>query len=251
MKKTHLSLIFGVASLSVAICTCATYIHNNLQPQQFALPADFTITAHTGCENAEDNSLESIRKGASAKADIVEIDLNFLKDGSPVLFHDAPDKAKNPVTLDEAFELLSSLDVMMNVDVKSTANLAAVVTLAEKHNVKDKIFFTGIEEKDVAAVRANAPSIPYYLNVKIDKKKSADPQYIASLIEKVKSNGAIGINANFKSCSAELVSAFRRENLPVSLWTANSKNDMYRCLKLAPDNITTRKPSLLKNILEP
>ncbi len=215
----------------------------------FSLPEGFTVTAHTGCEGTADNSPESIRKGADAGADIVEIDLHFLPDGTPVLKHDKPTASEKLPTLDSAFELLSALDVRMNVDVKSTANLPAVVSLSDKHRVTEKIFFTGVEEKDVVAVRTDAPGIAYYLNVSVNKKKSTDPAYIASLIEKVKLSGAVGINMNYKGCSGKLVEAFRSEGLLVSLWTANTKRAMHRCLSFAPDNITTRKPSVLNGII--
>ena len=220
-------------------------------PSKFSLPQGFTVTAHTGCEGTADNSLDSIRAGAAAGADIVEIDLHFLPDGTPVLKHDSPkeDEENTLPTLDSAFELLSSLDVKMNIDVKSTANIPAVVTLAEKHGVTKKIFFTGVDEKFAPEVKCGAPAIPYYLNVKIDKKKNTDPAYLFSLVEKVKNCGAVGINTKYTSCSKELVEAFRNEGLPVSIWTAKTKSQMYRCLSLAPDNVTTRKPSSFRDLI--
>lgn len=226
-------------------------IFSFIKKPTFTLPHGFTVTAHTGCEGTPDNSLDSIRAGVAAGADIVEIDLHFLPDGTPVLKHDAPtaSEADTLPTLDSAFELLSSLDVKMNVDVKSTANMPSVVSLAEKHGVTDKIFFTGVDEEFAPAVKSGAPTIPYYLNVKVDKKKNADPAYLSSLVQKVKSCGAVGINTKFTNCSKKLVDAFRSEGLPVSIWTAKTKSQMYHCLSLEPDNITTRKPSVLRKII--
>ena len=223
-----------------------------ITPPEFTLPDGLTVTAHTACEGADDNTLESISRGAAAGADIVEIDLHFLPDNTPVLKHDAPtaSEAGKLPTMESALELLSTLNVRMNIDVKSTADMLAVAALAEKYNVKDKVFFTGVEEKDTEAVRTGAPGIPYYLNVKIDKKKNADPAYISSLVEKVKACGAIGINAKYTGCSKKLINAFRKEGIPVSLWTANTKKAMYRCLALEPDNITTRFPSVLCGIIK-
>lgn len=220
-------------------------------PENIILPESFTVTAHTGCEGADDNTLDSIRKGVAAGADIVETDLHFLSDGTPVLKHDEPQDSESQKlpTLESAFKLLSSLNVRMNIDVKSTANIPAVTDLAKKHGVTDKLFFTGVDEKFAPDVKSGAPAIPYYLNVGVDKKKNTDPVYLASLVNKVKECGAIGINLNFKGCSKELVEAFRKEEQLVSLWTANSKLAMYRCLAFAPDNITTRKPSLLSKII--
>lgn len=251
MKKN--TIILSAITTVTAVSLGGTYFmkYNSLRSDssQAALPEGFTVTAHTGCEKTADNTLGSITAGVKAKADIVEIDLHFLPDGTPVLSHNTPSGAKKLPTLEEAFSLLSTLDIKMNVDVKSTANIPEVLTLAEKHGVTDKIFFTGVEEKYVEAVRKGAPDVPYFLNFGVEKNKNTDAEYLASLINKVKACGAVGINMNFRGASKQLVEAFRKEGLLVSLWTANKKSEMYRCLVFEPDNITTRKPSGLIDIM--
>ena len=37
--------------------------------------------------------------------------------------------------------------------------------------------------------------------------------------------------------------------MPVSLWTANTKKAMRRCIALGADNITTRRPDVLRPML--
>ena len=251
MKKQKIAILTVSVALITSIVAVKKISSNTseLRKNDFTLPEGFTVTAHTGCEGERDNTLESIRAGAQAGADIVEIDLHFLSDGTPVLCHDTPKETKiseEMPSLESAFLLLSKLDVKMNVDVKSTANLSAVAELSDKSGVTGKIFFTGVEEKDVEAVKSATPDIPYYLNVSVEKKKNTDAEYLKTLVDKVKNCGAIGINMNFKHCSEELVEAFRGEGLLVSVWTANSKRDMLKSLSLSPDNITTRKPSMLK-----
>ena len=252
MKKTPIAALCTSATVSLSAFAFFHNKKNRVELSSGTLSEGFTVTAHTGCEGTDDNTLESIRAGAAANADIVEIDLHFTPDGTPVLSHDKPaatSKNAGLPTLDSAFALLSELNVKMNVDVKSTANIPAVITLAEKHKVTDKIFFTGVEEKDVDAIKEGAPGISYFLNVGVNKKKNTDPDYLSSLVEKVKSCGAMGINMNLKGGSKELISAFRSEKLLISLWTANSKKQIYRCLYLEPDNITTRRPSMLRKII--
>lgn len=250
MKKPVILISVGTAALAITLCSTAAIKNLSLKSTEYTLPEGFTVTAHTGCEGTDDNTLDSIRAGAAAGADIVEIDLHFLPDGTPVLKHDTPKESEKLPTLEEAFELLSTLDVKMNVDVKSTANIPAVASLAEKYGVTDKIFFTGVDEEFLPAVRDGAPGTPYYLNVSVDKKKNADPAYLSSLVEKVKGCGAVGINAKYTNCSKELVAAFHSEGLPVSVWTAKNKSQMLRCLSLEADNITTRKPSELRTLLK-
>lgn len=213
----------------------------------FKLPDGFTVTAHTGCCETPDNSFEAIETAVKYGADTVEFDLQFTADGEPVLSHDAP--KGNNVTLDEAFKKISTYkDITVNVDVKTTAHLEKVKPLADKYGITDRIFYTGIFEEYVSAVKKDSPEIPYFLNLKI--KKSKDREYLLSLVKKVKDCGAVGINFNKKSATKELVEVFRENGLLVSIWTAQNKRDIYRILALSPDNITTRRPDLAKEILK-
>ena len=80
-----------------------------------------TITAHTGCMGTEDNTLESIQKGAEY-ADVVEFDLNFTKEGVPVLSHDEP--KGDEITFICAAKIVKSIESLkVNVDLKSVAKL--------------------------------------------------------------------------------------------------------------------------------
>lgn len=215
--------------------------------KKVTLPEGFTLTAHTGCEDTADNSLEAIQKGFDCGADTVEFDVNFTPDGVPVLAHDTA--ADSTVSLAEAFELIAGLPKLtVNVDCKTTENLKAISELAEQYGVKDRIFFTGIEEKDVAAVKEQTPDITYWLNIKF--KKSKDKAYLNSIADKVISLGAVGLNINHKSCSKEVIDLFHERGLLVSIWTIKTEYDMIRALNLGADNITTRKPGTLKPIIE-
>ncbi len=212
------------------------------------LPKGFTYTAHTGCVDTKDNSLEAIRVGAGYGANIVEFDLNYYN-GEPVLSHDAPKGGEVP--LREAFLLIKTIDnLRVNVDVKSTAHLSKVPELAVETGVFDRMFFTGINEEDVEAVRENCPLVPYYLNVDVVSARKHTPEYLNSLVEMVSRSGAIGINFNKNSASQELVDAFHNAGLYVSIWTVNNQADMYTILSYGPDNITTRNPDKLQAILQ-
>lgn len=209
---------------------------------------DMTVTAHTGCMGTNDNSLEAITEGAKY-ADIVEFDIRFDNNGTPVLSHDAP--KGNEVTFEEAVKLLKTLpDLKINIDIKSTDNLSAVVEIAKKYDIFPRIFFTGVDSKFVDAVREQTKDVPYYLNVSVKKRKNKKPDYLASLVDTVKKAGAVGINFNRKTASKELVEAFHEAGLLVSIWTVNKKKDMYKIYSYMPDNMTTRNPDILRHEID-
>lgn len=221
---------------------------NKYENMNIRLPRRFTITAHTGCLGTEDNSVESMRAGVANGADVIEFDVHFTEDGTPVLAHDEP--KGDELGLEVAFEFLSrNKNIMANVDMKSTANMAEVQKLAEKYGVIGQIFFTGIELEEVEEVRKNCPRISYYLNVDVDKSKNTDSEYLNSLVNEVKEAGAVGVNFNYKSASSELVKHFHSNMLYVSIWTVDDKLSMYEILSMSPDNITTRNPDKLAEII--
>lgn len=207
---------------------------------------NITITAHTGCEKTPDNSLESISAGAASGADVVEFDIRFDKNNMPVLSHDEPKGGE--VTLEQAFRKLTEYkNLKANIDIKSTANLKEIQRLAEKYNLLDRIFYTGVFEHYVEAVKKDSPKIPYYLNIRdVIKPKKQTQEYLMSLVKKVKDNDAIGINFHYKNASKKLVDAFHDNGLLVSIWTVNRKWNFIRIMKMSPDNITTKKPNLAK-----
>lgn len=212
------------------------------------MPKGFTVTAHTGCLGTAPNTVDAMEKGVKAGADIVEFDLNFDKNGEPVLSHNEPEAGA--VHLREAFKFLAEhKNIKANVDVKDTSNLGTVAKYAKEYGVSDRIFFTGIFAKDVSAVERLCPEIPFYLNYSVNSKGNGDMVYILHIVETVKNSGAIGININYKTASKQLANAFRAEGLLVSLWTVNSKCGFCRVLKLCPDNITTKRPDILCDML--
>ena len=214
------------------------------------IPEGFTVTAHTGCQGAKDNSLDAITLGYGYGADIVEFDLNFNSDGTPVLSHDEP--KGNEATLDEAFRLIAGYKGLgVNVDVKNPLDLKKVKELAVKHGILDRIFFTGIDENWSVAVREQTPDIMYFLNADIDKSRINEKAYIDELISTVKSTGAVGLNINYKSCSRLMVELFHNEGLKVSVWTVNKMSAMRRVLTYGCDNITTRKVEDMMSLVKP
>lgn len=216
--------------------------------REFKLPEGFTVTAHTGAMETADNSLESLEVGL-ANADVIEFDLRFASDGTPVLSHNWP-VPKDAVSLETAFRLLTQHpDKKANVDLKSTDNLSEVQRLAEETGVLDQIFFTGVFPKFVPAVRADAPKIPYYLNCDIVPFLKYSAAYAERLARRVQKAGAVGLNSNYGNATRTIVAAQRRRGLLVSLWTPSTPEKLEKTLLLKPDNITTRTPDVLRKMI--
>lgn len=238
-------LTIVLLSVGVIFALCFGFVKHKVDAIEFV--DGFTYTAHTGCVDTKDNSLEAIETGVLYGADIVEFDVRYYK-GNPVLAHDKPNGKE--ISLEKAFLKVKEYEgLRVNVDIKSVEHLYTVGEAAEKTGVKDRIFFTGINEEDVARVKEDCPDIDYYLNVSVLPKRKQTDEYLLSLVNKVKDCGAIGINLNKDNATKELVEIFHQNGLLVSIWTVNDFKDIYKVLSFEPDNITTRRPDRLQKVL--
>ena len=207
-----------------------------------------TVTAHTGTMGTPMNSLEAIRKGIENGADIIEFDLNFTKDGTPVLSHNSPSGGE--VLFEDALILLEKhSEVKINIDVKNTADLRLAESLIIKHGLLDRAFFTGINSGFVKAVKEQCSGIPYFLNVYRIPPLFGRKKFYAAIADEIKKSGAIGLNANLYLITRGLTEYLHSENLLVSGWTAKNKHQMRSLIKKGVDNITTKRPDIMRKIL--
>lgn len=204
-----------------------------------------TITAHSGAVGLPDNSIAAMAAGAAAGAEIVEFDLNFRADGTPVLSHNDPGE-EECATLEEAFAFLAkNPHLQANVDVKSTAFIEKVQPMAQEAGVLDQLFFTGLDETTIPIAAAACPDIPYYLNV----KEIAEDEDFAALADKVVALGAIGVNLDYRRASAELSAAMHEKGLLVSVWTVSHLDEAVQAVRTGADNITTYRPILVRALV--
>lgn len=207
-----------------------------------------TVTWHAGAMKTEPNTLESIEVAIKNNAEIIEIDVTFRPDGTPVIIHSASPSENEGILFEDAIKMLSESSCKVNLDIKSTANLPAVDEIINKYGMMSRVFYTGVFESWVDTVKNNS-AIPYYLNYSVSRKESKKEDAAQAVADKAKSLGVIGINANFRGVKKQFSDVMHKNGLEVSLWTANRKREMKKVIKSTPDNITTKRPDLLNKLL--
>lgn len=238
--------------VKTAVMLSKLYVSANRNKVDFSveLPDDFTVTCHAGALFTSPNTLRSVRAAVEWGAQIVEFDVSFRPDGTPVIIHNSSPAANEGVLLADALSIVAkSPSCKINLDIKSTANLAAVDELVKQNGLLDRVFYTGVFEDWVETVRKNS-IIPYYLNYNISKEEAQSKEAVQAVADKTKSLGAMGINSNHENASDLFVETAHDNGLFVSLWTANKIEDMCRVVKLKPDNITTKHPAVLNSIIQ-
>ena len=206
-----------------------------------------TITAHAGALNTVENTEASLRAClAFVGRGIVEVDLRFTSDGKPALSHHAP-VGEDAFTLEECFALAQGYEARFNLDLKEArGNIDAVRALIERCDMAGRAFFTGLRwAGHVWPVRGCG--IPWYLNVYLPQWM---PFAAAIMALRAKALGAVGLNMPCKRCSENVMRAARRLGLLVSVWTVDEPEEMARMLRLGVDNITTRHPDVLREMMD-
>lgn len=244
--KAIIVTVLATIALSIAILSFLyAQMLNHLPP----LTDAFTITAHTGCENTNKNSLQSIIIGCENGADAVEFDLRFLDDGTPVLAHETEEKSAECVTLTDAFDLLKNYDCKINIDVKETTYLNTVRDLIYEYNYQTRCYYTGIHIEQVAFVKEQSPDIAFYLNIDSSYSQKHNEPLTIEYGNLAISCGAIGINIKHTFITKENVVVWHNMGLLVSVYTVNGSLKIAKMLNCNVDNITTLKPSKVINTI--
>lgn len=205
-----------------------------------------TVTFHAGALFTKPNTTESIEAAIKENAEIIEIDVSFESDNTPVMIHkDHPEKGEGE-KLSTAFELISGTKIKLNLDLKSVGGLKELLELSEEYAVKDNIFFTGVSYEWTKSVKNLG--VPYYLNFFVDKENDIKDEAHKAAIQ-CKASGAIGANVDYNDVSREFCEILRDEGLLSSLWTVDKAEDMKKVLAFGADNITTNRPDLLKDFI--
>lgn len=141
--------------------------------------------------NVPENTMPSFELAAELKADGVETDVHFSKDGKIVLMHDAKlDRTSNGQglvtdytfdelqvfdfgikigkefkgtripTMDDLFELCRRTGMVCNVEIKSTDPLmpAALDECAKRHNMQDGVLYSSFDHEQLARMLRVNPS---------------------------------------------------------------------------------------------
>lgn len=208
-----------------------------------------TVTFHAGALFTKPNTPESVKTAVDAGAKIIELDVSFSCDGTPVMIHSENPLDGEGIPLKEAFELVKThSEISLNLDLKSLKNLKALAELIDEYGLSGRVFFTGIVKEWVESV--SGLGIPYYLNYSITSGERTDASLAKNVAELCRRLGAVGVNADFKEASRLFCDVIHENGLSVSLWTVDIKSDMIQVLSYGADNITTNRPDMLNGILK-
>lgn len=235
------AMVFGVANYAFT---------KSYDGRKLTFVDGFTVTAHAGAFNTEDNTLESIKTAIKNGVDIVEIDVRQRPNGTLVMGHDIIMTNNDGVEISLAFEFIKKSDVLVNLDVKEIKALGALHDLIVEYGILEKVFLTGIEQGQANNVLEHCPDVDFYINYIPSRIKIFSDDYQKKIIDMLDATGAIGINCNHTYSSRTLSDILHKNGYKLSVWTVDTERQMKRSLVNKPDNITTKHPDKLKEVID-
>ncbi len=249
----HFSYQVFAFLVSVAmVAGVATYaITKSYEERTLRFVEGFTVTAHTGSFQTEENSIEFVKKAIENNAEIVELDIRQRPDETLIMSHDIAVTNGEGTELESAFALLKDDDCMINLDIKETRTLNSLYDMLVEYNLLERAFLTGIDTLNVRAVKDSAcSSMDYYLNCQPSRIKIFSEDYKNKIIKLLEDTGAVGINCNYKYAGGTLCDVLHKNGYKLSVWTVNNEFTMKRILTIQPDNITTKEYDCLMSVID-
>lgn len=233
------------------------------------------ITAHSGCEGTEQDSVESILRGMELGADAVEMDVR-LDDGGILRISHNKEKSeeayKNHVALRQIFEFIRDSEIKINLDVKESNCIPSILRLAEREGLhRDRLILSGAVGIDLlfqnptwgdrGQIFLNLEEIFKYAMFQyvsspedfriimerpwafIKTHLTAPEDYIPWILHVYKDLPVAGVNIPQWILNSKMLESFEKEKVAVSVWTVDDMQAQKRFLSSSVRcivNLTTR-----------
>ncbi len=250
-KHISYQIFAFLVSVAMIIGVAEYAITKSYDARELSLRDGFTITAHTGSYNTPMNSLEYIGAALENNADIIELDIRQRPDETVVMSHDFVVTNHDGVPVADAFNLLKGKTVRINLDIKETRTLNNLHKLLVEYNLLENAFLTGIETKDINAVKeSDCKDMVFYINYSPSRTKIFMEEYRQKLLDMLEESGAVGLNCNYKYVGISLSELLHTNGYKLSVWTVDTEINIKKMLVVSPDNITTKNVDLVHSVID-
>ncbi|CQR51646.1 glycerophosphodiester phosphodiesterase [Paenibacillus riograndensis] len=238
------------------------------------------ITAHTGCMETLDNTLDAVRMGIELGADIVEDDVRVTKDGIAVMAHDdiwttaagrsisisetnftelknvevAVDYAGKQgsmtfSTLEEMLRLIKPTGTIANLDLKVDEAVDAAAELVHSLDMLEQVFLSGCEKERALLAQRRQPQLRKLLNADIRLFRTLPYEFaVEQTCREALEASCFGINIYHEVVTPWFMERARASGLPVYVWTVNETQLMEHYADLGVASITARNVQALADL---
>ncbi len=203
-----------------------------------------------------ENTLEAFGRAVALGAQCIETDVRRRRtDAATVLSHDPGDLSAAP-RLDELCDLVDGTDVTLNLDVKETAVLPAVLRLIEDRGLVPRVVLTGGSWSALVEARRAHPGLRVGLTIprrglggvgrllRPFARFLARRRYAATTPRLVLHYGVDLVTVNHRLVSRRLVDRVHAAGGEVWTWTVQSRAEAMRVTLAGVDGLCVDDPAL-------
>lgn len=238
-----------IQPLSIPPSICYTTQSNKILMRK--LMTKTLLTAHSGCDGTQDNSLTYIAYALALNADCLELDIRRDNSGALVLNHD--DGPAHATLADAFLQLTTHPEKKLNCDLKQEGLELETYALARQMGVDGQIVFSGTVSKDATSVKPDIfHLVPWFVNIELlfpeikavgltEAVKALGAIPMADTIQAfVNDNGACCLNTHHSIAKTPLYKELMARGVSLSVWTPDDEQVITGFLADAVYNITTR-----------
>jgi glycerophosphoryl diester phosphodiesterase len=208
------------------------------------------VTAHSGADGTEENSLAFVRYALASGIPALEVDVRMNDEtGELTLGHDAV--GTSSALLRDVFKLVSDKPgVLINCDLKETDLELPVFSLATEFEITNRLIFSGsfgirclIGHPELLRSARVFLNIEEYIPNLYETLKET-PEWILTAADQIISVCKLfrieTVNAYYALCVPAFQKRLAEEGIGLSVWTVNDENAIREFVDRSVTNVTTR-----------
>jgi glycerophosphoryl diester phosphodiesterase len=209
------------------------------------------LTAHSGCDGTNENSMEFVSYALGLDVGAIEVDVRKSSEGALVLAHD--DRPANATLRDVFLKLKEHPEKKLNCDLKQDNLELDVWALAKQTGSDKQIIFSGTVSRDAAKLEPDLyRHADWFVNIELlfPKIKALGLAEAVSMLghmemadklgEFITVSGAQCVNTHHSIASTPLYRELMIRGIPISVWTPDDGKMISSFLEDGVYNITTR-----------
>jgi len=244
---------------------------------------NFVVIGHRGASAYyPENTMSAFRAAYEMGAEMVELDILLSKDGIPVVIHDETlERTTNGTgkVVEHTYAELSQLDagswfgeehagekiptleevvkfakgkIALNIEIKTEAVSDEIKNgieekayeIVKMHDMQDHVLFSSFDYR--AITHLNELNVNIAVALLYDKQQSGS----SGPKELIRTYGADGFNCSYRQFSKRWASETSEADIPVFIYTVNSRWKMKKMIRRGANGIFSDKPDVLKQLVD-
>lgn len=200
------------------------------------------ITAHSGSDQTEENSLRFVEFFRDKPVDALEIDVRKNSCGQLVLNHDQLVVGEDYLSLNTFLTAMKGTSLKLNCDLKESNLEIGVFELAQRHNKWSDILLSG--NVDPKYLKKWPTQLLMNIENAVDPRKSYaewDKETVIEGMEHLAKQGAKVINMPEQLFTEKIYETGQALAVDFSLWTVNDLNRIEELVAKNIYNVTSRQ----------